>query len=76
MDEWIKMIEELVPSAKNTITAEGNHLPFPIHFLETGLEKILNKKPVPTTSPMEGIKRTYERFQQLKSENALHDRDL
>lgn len=53
------MIEELAPNAKGTITAEGNHLPFPIHFLETGLENILGKKPVPTTPPLEGIRRTY-----------------
>ena len=70
------MIEELHPAAKGTITATGNHLPFPIHFLETGLEKILGKKPVPTTPPGEGIRRTAARFQQLKSEGALHDRDL
>lgn len=70
------MIEELVPSAKGTIQATGTHLPFPIHFLETGLEKVLGKKPVPTTTPAEGIRRTAARFQQLKAEGALHDRDL
>ncbi len=76
MSKWIELCEAAVPEAKGKIAQSGGQLPFPVHFLETGLEQVLGKKPVPTTSPAEGIRLTAERFRQLKQQALLHDRDL
>jgi len=76
VDEWIRLCEEAVPEAKGRVKKSGNPLPYPVHFLETGLEHVLQQKPVPTTSPREGIRKTAEHFRRLKAAGLLHDRDL
>jgi hypothetical protein len=44
--DWIQFIETVIPSAKGTITSSGGPLPFPVHFDEAGLAKLLNENPV------------------------------
>jgi len=76
IDEWALKIEELVPHSKGKITFGGNPLPYPAHFSEEGLEKLLGQKPVKTTPVSEAIRETFERFTELHKRGELHDRDL
>jgi len=76
VEDWIKLIEAELPAAKGLITFSGGELPYPVHFLETGLEKLLATDRVPTTPLSEAIGRTVQQFLYLKNEGLLHARDL
>jgi len=76
VDEWIKLVEKLIPSAKGTIKSTGGPLPFPIHFDESGLSTLLNEKPVKITPVLEGIKSTIQKFKELNDNKQLRTADL
>jgi len=76
VDEWIQALEKIVPSSKGKISQIGGELPFPVDFLETGLENLLGVPKIPTTPFQEAIQKTVDIFQSLKERGQLHDKDL
>eukprot|EP01112_Ceratiomyxa_fruticulosa_P017610 TRINITY_DN5522_c0_g1_i1.p1 TRINITY_DN5522_c0_g1~~TRINITY_DN5522_c0_g1_i1.p1 ORF type:complete len:375 (-),score=101.00 TRINITY_DN5522_c0_g1_i1:21-1085(-) len=76
VEEWIAALEKVVPSSKGRITQVGGELPFPVDFLETGLENLLGVPRIPTTPFPEAIQKTVELFQAVKARGELNDRDL
>jgi len=76
VDEWIKHIEQAIPSAKGSITSVGGPLPFPFHFDESGLSSLLNEFPVRVTPVLAGIKRTVQKFKELNEKKRLPTTDL
>jgi len=74
--EWVRVLEDAVPSAKGTVTSAGSPLPFPVHFDEAGLSKLLNENPVKVTPIAEGIRRTVEKFKELHKRGELRTADL
>ncbi|MBI4603334.1 MAG: SDR family oxidoreductase, partial [Planctomycetes bacterium] len=74
VDDFVGVIERVVPGAVGRIRAEGPTIPVAYDFLETGLEDLLGR--VPHTPLEEGVRRTADRFRRLLARGALHDRDL
>lgn len=65
LDEWITIIEEIVPEARGTITHGTSELPFAYAVDSSGVDALLG--PVPETPIREGIHQSIEMFQDLLS---------
>ncbi|KYR00649.1 putative dTDP-D-glucose 4 [Tieghemostelium lacteum] len=76
--DWVSMVKQILPTLTNKIEIQiqGSPLPFPDEFSEEVLEEILQTKPIKTTPPLEGIKKTVAIFQTLYQQNKLSKSDL
>ncbi len=63
IDEFLRLIEEEIPSSKGRLHCEGNEIPVAYDLGEKGLESILGV--VPHTPIAAGIRATAERFRVL-----------
>ncbi len=74
MDEFIQVLNEVAPSSRGLIRAEGKHLPIAADLDDSALVQDLGE--VPRTPLADGIRQTIAIFEQLKREGRLDTKDL
>lgn len=74
VEDVIRTIEEVVPSARGLISCKSQRIGIASNFSEQGLKDELGK--VPATSLKQGIEKTVEIFTRLKDQNRLDLSDL
>jgi nucleoside-diphosphate-sugar epimerase len=76
VEDFVRLLEEVVPEARGKISAAGAPVPVAYDLDETGLETLLGVGSVPRTPLREAIERTVAQFRRLAESGRLHDRDL
>ena len=74
MEEFPAVVEEVLPGAAGRITVQGGPLPLAFDLDDAGLRDLIGE--IRRTPLVEGVRRTVERFQQLRAEGRLYEGDL
>ena len=74
VEEFVAVLESVIPEAAGTIRVTGPVVPVAYDVLDSGLESFLGE--LPRTPVAEGIRRTPIRFRELQARGKLNVRDL
>lgn len=78
VEEFVRILGDEIPGAASLIRVEGDPLPIAHDFDQGGLDGFLMGagETLPRTSVAEGIRRTADRFRELRERGRLGDEDL
>ncbi len=76
VEEFVRLLEEEIPSCRGKITCQGKAIPIAYDFEEKGLATLLGAANIPRTPIQRGIRATAEAFRSLARDGRLDQKDL